>query len=41
MGQQRRARRRWDYPAGDRIAAALAPIQEVDQRWHGLARFLA
>jgi hypothetical protein len=38
----RPTRRRWDdQRAADRIAAALALIRQTDERWHGLAKFLA
>jgi len=38
----RPTRRRWDdRRAADRIEAALALIEEADERWHGLAKFLA
>jgi len=40
MGR-RRERRRQDDRTADRIAAALALIQQTDERWNGLARFLA
>jgi hypothetical protein len=40
MGRQRE-RRRQDDRTADRIAAALALIQQTDERWNGLARFLA
>jgi len=37
----RRERRRCDDRTADRIAAALALIRQTDERWHGLAKFLA
>jgi hypothetical protein len=40
MGR-RRERRRQDNPTADQIAAALALIRQTDERWHGLAKFLA
>jgi hypothetical protein len=40
MGR-RRERRRWDDRAMDRIAMARVLIEEVDERWHGLARYLS
>ena len=38
MGR-RRERRRQDNPTADQIALAL--IRQTDERWHGLAKFLA
>jgi hypothetical protein len=40
MGR-RRERRRWETPAEQKIAMALEMIRRTDERWHGLARFLA
>jgi hypothetical protein len=39
MGR-RRDRRRQDDRTADRIAAALALIQQTDEQWHCLVRFL-
>jgi hypothetical protein len=40
MGR-RRERRRQDDRTADRIAMALEMIRRSDERWHGLAKFLA
>ena len=38
----RRTRRRWDaHRASDKVAMAMTLIEEVDQRWAGLARYLS
>jgi hypothetical protein len=38
----RSTRRRWDADrSADRIAMALEAIRQTDERWHGLAKFLA
>jgi hypothetical protein len=34
----RRARRRWDTPAANKIAMARTMIEEADRRWHGMDR---
>src|SRR3954447_8647606 len=41
MGMRPTRRRQDDHRMADRIAAALALIRQTDERWHGLARFLA
>jgi hypothetical protein len=41
MGLRRSRRRQEDNRTADRIAAALALIRQTDERWHGLAKFLA
>jgi hypothetical protein len=41
MGLRRSRRRHEDHRTADRIAAALALIRQTDERWHGLAKFLA
>jgi hypothetical protein len=41
MGLRRSRRRHEDGRADDRIKAALALIRQTDERWHGLAKFLA
>ena len=40
MGRRRERRRQEDRTA-DRIAMALEMIRRSDERWHGLAKFLA
>jgi hypothetical protein len=41
MGLRPSRRRHEDHRTADRIAAALALIRQTDERWHGLAKFLA
>jgi hypothetical protein len=41
MGMRPTRRRQDDQRTADRIAAALALIRQTDERWHGLAKFLA
>jgi hypothetical protein len=41
MGRRRERRRRQDNPTAHRIAMALEMIRRSDERWHGLAKFLA
>jgi hypothetical protein len=41
MGLRRSRRRYDDHRAADRIAMALELIRRSDERWHGLAKFLA
>jgi hypothetical protein len=38
---RRRERRRQEDRTADRIAMALEMIRRSDERWHGLAKFLA
>jgi hypothetical protein len=41
MGLRPSRRRHEDHRAADRIAMALELIRRGDERWHGLAKFLA
>jgi hypothetical protein len=41
MGLRRTRRRHEDRRTADRIAMALEMIRQSDERWHGLAKFLA
>ena len=41
MGMRPTRRRQDDTRTADRIAMALEVIRQTDERWHGLAKFLA